>query len=190
MDTLLAIFLGIGLSAACGFRVFVPFFIISIAKLSGHLETATGFDWLGTWPAFMALFAATLVEIVAYYIPWVDNALDTIATPTAAVAGAIAASSAVTNVSPFLDWIIAIIGGGVATTVQVSTVALRGASTGTTGGFANPVIATGELAGATVTSFASLLMPAVAVVLVVAGGVAAAFIFKRLLTKQKSETPG
>lgn len=190
MDTLLAIFLGIGLSAACGFRIFLPFLIISVAKLSGQLEVAPGFDWVGTWPAFMALFAATMVEIVAYYVPWVDNVLDTIATPAAAVAGAIAASSAVTNVSPFLAWMIAIIGGGVATTVQVSTVALRGASTGATGGFANPVIATSELAGSTITSVVSIIMPAVAVALVVAAGVVAAFIFKRMLTGRQSKTPG
>jgi hypothetical protein len=190
MDTLLAIFLGIGLSAACGFRIFVPFLVMSVAKLSGQMEMAPGFDWVGTWPAFMALFAAAMVEIVAYYIPWVDNALDTIATPAAAVAGAIAASSAVTDVSPFLQWMIAIIGGGVATTVQVSTVALRGASTGTTGGFANPVVATSELAGATATSVASILMPAVAVALVVAAGVAAACICKHMLTRRKSEPSG
>jgi hypothetical protein len=185
MDVLLSIFLAIGLSAACGFRIFVPFFIMSMAKLSGQLEVAPGFDWLGTWPAFIVLFIATMVEIAAYYIPWVDNALDTIATPAAAIAGAVAASSAVTEVSPFLEWMIAMIGGGIATTVQVSTVALRGVSTGTTGGFANPVVATSELAGATATSVASIFMPAVAVVMVVAGGVVAAFIFKRILAKRQ-----
>ncbi len=187
MDILLAIFLGIGLSAACGFRVFVPFLVMSITKLSGQLDVAPGFDWVGTWPAFTALLVATVVEIAAYYIPWVDNALDAIATPAAAVAGAIAASSAVTDISPFLDWMITIIGGGVATTVQVSTVALRGSSTVTTAGFANPVIATSELAGSTITSIASIFVPAIAVVLIVAAGVAVAFIFKRRLTSRPPE---
>ena len=187
MDVLLAICLGIGLSAACGFRVFVPFFIISAAKLSGHMDVAPGFDWLGTWPAFTALFVATAVEVIAYYVPWVDNALDTVATPMAAVAGAIAASSAVTDVSPFLDWMIAIIGGGVATTVQVSTVAFRGASTATTGGFANPVVATSELAGSTAASVLAILAPAAAVILVVILGVAMAFIFKRILARRRSQ---
>ncbi len=188
MDILLAILLGIGLSAACGFRVFVPFFIMSVTKLSGQLDIAPGFDWVGTWPAFTALLVATIVEIAAHYIPWVDNALDTIATPAAALAGAIATSSAVTDISPFLEWMLTIIGGGVATTVQVSTVALRGLSTGTTGGFANPVIATSELAGSTITSLVSIIVPAVAVTLVVAAGVVAAFIFKRKLTGATSNT--
>ncbi|ETX02947.1 MAG: hypothetical protein ETSY1_01790 [Candidatus Entotheonella factor] len=187
MDVLLAIFLGIGLSAACGFRVFVPFLVMSVTKLSGQLEVAPGFDWVGTWPAFIALLVATITEIAAYYIPWVDNALDTIATPAAAVAGAIASSSAVTDLSPFLEWMIAIIGGGVVTTVQVSTVVLRGVSTGTTGGFANPVIATSELAGSTITSVVSIIVPAVAVALIAAGVVVAALIFKRKLASLKSE---
>ncbi len=187
MEILLSIFLGIGLSAACGFRVFVLFLIISMTKLSGHLDIAPGFDWVGTWPAFTALLVATIVEIAAYYIPWVDNALDTIATPAAAVAGAIAASSAVVDISLFLEWMIAIIGGGVATTVQVSTVALRGVSTGTTGGFANPAIATSELAGSTVMSLVSVILPAVAVALIAAGGVVAAFIVKNKLTGFKSD---
>lgn len=187
MDILLAIFLGIGLSAACGFRVFVPFLVMSITKLSGQLDVAPEFDWVGTWPAFTALLVATGVEIAAYYIPWVDNALDTIATPVAAIAGAVAASSAVTEISPFLDWMITIMGGGVATTVQVSTVALRGASTVTTAGFANPVIATSELAGSTITSIVSILVPALAVVLIIVAGAAVAFVFKRKLTPPKPE---
>ncbi len=151
------------------------------------MDLAPGFDWVGTWPAFTALLVASIVEVAAYYIPWVDNLLDTIATPVAAVAGAIAASSAVTDISPFLDWMITIIGGGVATTVQVSTVALRGTSTVTTAGFANPVIATSEVAGSTITSIVSILVPAVAVVLIVAAGAAVAFIFKRKLTAPKPE---
>ncbi len=181
MDILLSIFLGVGLSAACGFRVFVPFLVMSVTKLSGQMDIAPGFDWLGSWPAFSCLLVATGVEVAAYYIPWVDNALDTIATPAAAIAGVIATSSAVTDLSPFLDWAIPLIGGGVATTVQVSTVALRGASTATTGGFANPVVATTELAGSTVTSVVSIIMPIAACVLIVAGGVVAAFVFKRKL---------
>ena len=182
MDIVLGIFLGIGLSAACGFRVFVPFLIMSITKLSGHADVVPGFDWVGTWPAFFTLLVATILEVLAYYVPWVDNVLDMLATPAAAVAGVIATSSAVSDLSPLLEWLLALMGGGVATTVQVSTVALRGASTGTTGGFGNPVVATGELAGSAVTSLVSIIVPIVAGVLIVAGGVVLAFIFKRKLT--------
>ena len=85
--TLLSICLGIGLSAACGFRVFVPLLVISAASFSGHLALAPGFQWIGTCPALIVFSVATVVEVAGYYIPWVDHALDTIATPAAIIAG-------------------------------------------------------------------------------------------------------
>ena len=83
METLLAISLGIGLSAACGFRVFVPLLVMSVASLSGHLTLAPGFQWIGSYPALVTFSVATFAEIAGYYIPWVDHLLDTIATPAA-----------------------------------------------------------------------------------------------------------
>ncbi|MBN1522667.1 MAG: DUF4126 domain-containing protein, partial [Candidatus Aureabacteria bacterium] len=93
MDNVLSIFIGIGLSAACGFRVFVPLLGISLASLTGHLELAPGFEWIGSPLALIAFSTATLLEIAAYYIPLVDNFLDTIATPGAILAGTIITAS-------------------------------------------------------------------------------------------------
>src|SRR5947199_7997150 len=139
METLLSICVGIGLSAACGFRVFVPLLVMSIAALSGHLTLAHGFEWIGSYPALVAFAVATCLEIAGYYIPWVDHLLDTIASPAAVVAGTIITASMVTNTSPFLKWTLAIIaGGGVAGLVQGTTVLARGVSTTTTGGLGNP----------------------------------------------------
>ncbi len=135
MEITLSILLGIGLAAACGFRVFVPFLIVSIAAMSGHLELTPGFEWIGTPYALAAFGAATALEIAAYYIPWLDNLLDAAATP--------------------------------AGLVQAGTVTLRGTSTATTGGIANPAVSTGELGGSVVTSTLSIIWPIVAFVLVV-----------------------
>src|SRR5882762_3056282 len=146
MDTALSICVGIGLSAACGFRVFVPFLILSIASLSGHATLATHFQWIGTYPALIAFSVATALEIGGYFIPWVDHLLDTIATPAAVVAGIIVMSSMLTSMDPFLKWTLAVIaGGGIAGVVQSGTVLTRAASTSTTGGIANPIVATVEL---------------------------------------------
>src|SRR5205814_3692163 len=148
MENLLSICLGIGLSAACGFRIFVPMLVMSIAALSGHLSLAHGFEWIGSYPALIAFSVATCLEIAGYYIPWVDHLLDTVATPAAIVAGTIVTASMVADVSPFLKWTLAIIaGGGAAGMVQGTTVLARGASGATTAGLANPVVATAELAG-------------------------------------------
>lgn len=167
METLLSVCLGIGLSAACGFRVFVPLLVVSIASLSGHLTLAHGFEWIGSYPALVAFSVATCLEIGGYYIPWLDHLLDTIATPAAIVAGTVITASVVGHMSPFLRWTLAAIAGGsVAGIVQGATVATRSASTISTGGLANPLVSTLELAGALTTSVLSIFVPLLVVVLI------------------------
>ena len=167
METLTCVCLGIGLSAACGFRVFVPLLFMSLASLSGHLTLAQSFAWIGTYPALITFAVATGLEIGGYYIPWVDHLLDTLATPAAVVAGTIVTAAIITDVSPLLKWTLAVIaGGGVAGVVQGSTVLARATSTATTGGLGNPLFATIELGGAVVTSLMALVAPIVLVLLV------------------------
>ncbi|EXS27465.1 hypothetical protein J690_2575 [Acinetobacter sp. 742879] len=171
METILGLCIGVGLSAACGFRVFVPLLVMSIATMMGWFEPSKGFEWLAMPSVCLALAVATVCEVAAYYIPWVDNALDTVATPAAMIAGTLT-TMAVTSgeMSQFAGWAAAIIvGGGTAGVVQMSTVAARGVSTATTGGLGNFVVATGEWIGAILLSVSALLVPAlVAVVVVIA----------------------
>ena len=168
MEQLLGVFIGIGLSATCGFRIFVPLLGMSIAHHAGALSFAQGFDWIGSWPATIAFGIAMVIEIAAYYIPWLDNMLDTIATPAAIVAGTIATASMVGDVEPFLRWSLAIIaGGGVAGLVQGSSVLVRGASTASTGGLANPIVSTGELAASITGTLISIAIPAIAFLIVI-----------------------
>src|SRR5512139_1669936 len=112
MEILLSICLGIGLSAACGFRIFVPLLAMSIASLSGHMMLSRGFEWIGTYPALMAFGTATLLEISACYIPWVDNLMDSVAAPIAVVAGTVVAASSIMHMSPLMKWVLALIAGG------------------------------------------------------------------------------
>ena len=166
MDILTSVFLGIGLSAACGFRVFVPMLFISVAAASGHLTLAPGFLWLGTYPAIITFGVATLLEIGGYYIPWLDHFLDTLATPAAILAGTVVTAAMITKMDPMMKWTLAIIaGGGVAGLVQGATVLARGTSTTTTAGFGNPLLATFELVGSIMTSFMALLLPWVTAVI-------------------------
>jgi len=167
MELLLSICVGLGLSAACGFRIFVPLLITSIAAHSGHLSLAPSFDWIGSPAALTAFSIATALEVGAYYIPWLDNFLDTVATPAAVVAGTVVTASMVTDVSPFLKWSLAVVaGGGVAGAVQATTVLARGFSLTGTGGLANPLVATAELGGSLLTAVAAILAPLFAIVLV------------------------
>ena len=168
LELVLSMALGIGLSAACGFRVFVPFLVMSVAALGGYLHLAPGFTWIGTYPALMTFAIATMVEVSAYYIPWVDNLLDTVATPAAIVAGTVATASVITDMSPMMTWTLALIaGGGVAGLVQASTTVVRGLSSVTTGGLGNFLVATGELFGALATSLLTILFPVLALLFIV-----------------------
>jgi hypothetical protein len=152
--------IGIGLAASCGFRVFVPMLVMGVAVRAGQLELSEGWQWLGSWPALTAFSVACVAEIGAYYIPWIDNALDTIHTPTAVVAGIIATAACVSNMHPLLQWSTAIIaGGGIAAAVQGTTVLLRGTSTATTGGLGNFVVSTGELVMSFIMSVLAVLLP-------------------------------
>jgi hypothetical protein len=184
METLLGLCIGIGLSAACGFRVFVPLLVMSLAAIMGWFEPMKGFEWLAMPSVCIALGFATLCEIGAYYIPWVDNMLDTIATPAAMVAGTLTTMAVSSDeMSQFASWAAAIIvGGGTATAVQMSTVAARGVSTATTGGIANPVLSTGEWIGAFVLSILAFLVPVLVVVL----GIVAMIWFVRWIKAKKN----
>lgn len=162
-----SIALGVGLAAATGFRVFLPMLVMSAAAYSGHLPLGDSFAWLGTPPALTMLGVAALTEILAYYIPGVDNLLDTLATPAAFVAGTLVSAAVLTDLSPMVKWTTAVIaGGGVAGLTQSATAVLRAKSTVFTGGLGNAVVATAEIGGALLLSLLALAAPLAAALLV------------------------
>lgn len=169
MDTVLSILIGLGLAAACGFRVFVPLLIMSLASRAevGHLVLGEHFAWIGSTPALIAFSAATVLEIAGYYIPWVDNLLDAVATPTAIVAGILVTASAMTDVSPMLKWTLAVLAGGGTTAVfQGVTAMVRHISSFTTGGLGNPLVATAEAGSSALLAVLAITLPVLAFLLV------------------------
>jgi len=167
-DLALSVVLGVGLAAATGFRVFVPMLIVSGAAYTGHLALGDSFTWLATPAALTMLGAAAIAEILAYYIPGVDNLLDALATPAAFVAGTVLSAAVMTDMPPLVKWAAAVIaGGGIAGLTQVATATLRANSTVLTGGLGNPVIATAELGGALLVPLLALVAPLAALVAVI-----------------------
>jgi len=166
-DLVLAIALGVGLAAATGFRVFLPMLIVSGAAYSGSLPLGESFAWLATPSALTMLAVAALVETVAYYVPGVDNLLDTLATPAAFIAGTAVSAAVMNDVSPLMKWTTAVIaGGGVAGLTQSMTALLRAKSTVLTGGLGNAALATAEVGGALTVSILALAAPLAAVLVV------------------------
>lgn len=183
LGTMMSGVVGISLAASCGFRVFVPMLVMSMAVKSGMLELTDEWNWLGSWPALIAFSMATTTEIGGYYVPWLDNLLDTIASPAAVVAGTITTAACVSEMSPFLQWSTAIIaGGGIAGTIQGTTVFARGASTATTGGLGNPIVSTLELLMSLALSLLAIFVPILAAAVVCVIG----FVLIRRFLRQPS----
>lgn len=163
----MSIALGIGLAAASGLRVFLPLLIAGLAAHAGWIGLSDHFAWLNSTPVLFALGIAALFEILAYYLPGVDHLLDVLAAPLAALAGVLASAAVMTNISPELQWPIAIVaGGGVATFTKAASALIRAKTGLATAGLGNPVVSTAETAGATTLSLFAILAPIVCLALV------------------------
>jgi hypothetical protein len=180
-DLILSVVLGVVLAASTGFRVFLPMLIAGGAAYTGHLQLGESFAWLGTPAALLMLGVAALVEIVAYYIPGLDNLLDTLAAPAAVVAGTVLSAAVMTDLPPLVKWTAAIIaGGGAAGLTQSLTTILRAKSTVFTGGVGNPVVSTAELGSAILIPILGLAAPLIALALMLVLLWLAIRLFRRL----------
>lgn len=183
MDLFLSLCLGLGLSASCGFRVFLPMLAANVAAMNGWITPGENFEWLATWPAFFALLSATVAEIGGYYFPFIDNLLDTIATPAAVIAGTLLTTSFIEIDNPVLQWGLGlIVGGGTAGLVQAGTGLLRLLSSKTTAGLGNPVVSTAENVASFGLSGLAIFLPVIALALVV---LLVVWLLKRLFSLKK-----
>ena len=185
-DTIISIFLGVGLAASVGFRVFLPLFALSLAAYFDVWDLNENWQWIGSLAAVITLGVAMLVEIFGYFIPWVDNLLDSIAVPLAAIAGTAVMVSTVADLDPMVTWALAIIaGGGTATAIKGAGATGRLASTASTGGLANPIVSTVETGTAMVVTTASIFAPILAAVLVIIILAIVFSIYRKLRTRKK-----
>ena len=167
-ETLFSILIGIGLAASVGFRIFVPLFALSLASYTGIIPLNENWEWVGSSTALVILGVATVVEILAYFIPFLDNLLDTVSVPLAAIAGTAVMVATVSDLDPTITWALAIIaGGGTAAAIKGSTSTTRLASTASTAGIANPVISTVETGTSMVMSVFAIFIPILAIICVV-----------------------
>ncbi|WP_312390410.1 DUF4126 domain-containing protein [Chryseobacterium sp.] len=159
----LSAFIGIGLAAATGFRVFLPMFAVSLASFMGWIPMNEHFEWLSGLPTLITTGIATIVEVLAYYIPFVDHLLDTLSVPLATIAGSVLFASQFADLGTFPQWALALIaGGGTAATISSGFAGIRAASTATTGGLGNSVVGTTETAGAGIMAVLAMALPILA----------------------------
>lgn len=188
-EVIFSLALGLGLSAACGFRVFVPMLVICLAARSGHLTLAEGWLWLASTPALVAFSTATVLEVVAYYIPVVDHVLDVMTAPVAAVAGTVAAAAVFVEISPLLKWVLAIVaGGGAASVVHGAKTVARAGISIPTFGMGNWLLSTGELFSAFGVSLLSLLMPLLGFIFCIGLALLAFAVYRRRRLRKRKRT--
>ncbi|MDO1500783.1 DUF4126 domain-containing protein [Winogradskyella maritima] len=187
METVISIFLGIGLAASVGFRVFLPLFALSLAAYFDVWQLNDSWQWIGSQSALIVLGVATIVEIFGYYIPLIDNALDTIAIPLATVAGTAVMVSTVADLSPVVTWALAIIaGGGTAVAIKSSASVTRLSSTVSTAGFGNPIVSTVETGTSVVMSVLAIFVPIIAFLFVLLIFYVLYRLFKKVRRKPKA----
>ena len=183
----LSAFIGIGLAAASGFRVFMPVFAVSLASYMGWINLPESFAWLAGLPTLIASAIAMVVEILAYYIPFVDHILDSVNIPLATVAGSMLFASQFTTMDTFPQWALALIaGGGTAATISSGFAGTRAASTATTGGLGNSVVATTETAGAGIMSILAMAAPIIAAIFAIILLIVVFVVGKRIWRKFQS----
>ena len=172
LEIILSLSLGLGLAAAWGFRIFIPPLVMGVGSRFDLYDLGGSFIWVREDWAIAVFAIATLLEIGGYYVPWIDNLLDTIATPAAIIGGIFVTSASLEgDVDPSIQWILATIAGGsTAGVIQLGTVATRAVSTGTTGGLANPIVSTLEAIASVVcvilSFFLAIIIPFVLVFLI------------------------
>src|SRR5690625_4583205 len=188
MEIIMAILIGIGLSAAAGFRVFTPLLITSIAEKVSLITLSEGFAWIGSTPALIAFAVATLLEIVSLYIPYFDTIMKNLSGPVATIAGIILTASFIQDIDPLFKWSLAIIaGGGIASVSHFTATTLRTGSTVATAGFGNIFLSIIEGVSAIGISFTAIFFPFIVIFLIlmiIIGFVVMMTILKRRGKKQ------
>ena len=181
IQSILGALIGVGLAAASGFRIFLPMFAVSLASYMGWIDMTDSFQWLSGLPTLITTGVATIVEILAYYIPYIDNLLDTLSVPLATIAGSVLFASQFVDIGTFPQWALALIaGGGTAAAISSGFAGTRAASSATTGGLGNPLVATTETAGAGIMSILAMVAPVIAAIFAVLLVILVVFLGKKI----------
>lgn len=190
IETISAIALGIGLSASTGFRVFVPLLVVGLASHFGFLVLDDAFVWMGSTPALLCFGVAAIGEVLTYYIPFIDNVMDSIEMPLSIAAGTLLMTSVFPSDSEWMKWVMGfIIGGGAAATIQSGSAISRLMSSKITAGTGNWVFSTTEGISAVILSALAIFAPVfVAILMVVLIVVILRIVYYKLLRKKKRQT--
>jgi hypothetical protein len=160
-----ALALAIALAASAGLRAWLPLLLAGGLARLGVLDLGPSFQFVSSTKALVLFGVATAIELVGDKIPAVDHALDVIGTPLRPAAGALLAASVLGTVTDPLTSLVlgTAVGAPSALVPHAAKAAVRAASTGLTGGVANPVLSVLEDAISIVTFVLAVLVPVLVV---------------------------
>ncbi len=163
----MSVLLGICLSAAAGFRIFIPFLVLSVTSYLGWIDYGSAASWLVSLPFLIGFGFVAAMEIAIYYNPWIDNMLDLISTPLSFFAGVILMLSVMPDINFILKCVIGIVcGGGTALNIRLLSLKARALSSFFITGIGNRIITTIETVSSVIISILAIYTPFAAVILV------------------------
>jgi hypothetical protein len=160
----LAVLLGLGLSASTGLNTFLPLLLLAAAarfNIAG-IELGQRFDWLSSDVAIIVLIVASVVEVIADKVPAVDHFLDSIGTFIRPLAATVATASVLTgaDVNPTVAAVTGLmIGAPVSLGFHTLKAGTRVASSAATFGCANPILSLIEDAISLSLSLLAIFLP-------------------------------
>ena len=67
-ETIISIFLGIGLAASVGFRIFLPLFALSLASYFNVWELNGSWQWIGSFTALVISIVTICLPIIGFVL--------------------------------------------------------------------------------------------------------------------------
>jgi Domain of unknown function (DUF4126) len=162
MDAAAQYALAYALTTTAGVRALFPLAAASVAVHLGFLHSPPGFAWLGASHTMWILIGVAAAEILADKVPLVDHALHVVGVVVKPAAAAVLVGGSVHAQSHQLLLALMVLGALNALGIHAAVATVRGASTVTTAGIANPAISTIEDAGSIGGSLLAFFAPFVA----------------------------
>ncbi len=144
MDALIILGRTLGFSLAAGVNLYATVAILGLASHFGWVALPPQFRVFDNPYIIGAALVMYLVEFVADKIPWVDSVWDMVHTVIRPLGGALIAVAALGDASPWLQGLIALLGGGVAATSHLTKAGTRAIVNTSPEPFSNWALSLGE----------------------------------------------
>jgi hypothetical protein len=192
-NTISMIGLAIALASVCGIRAFSPILIVSILSKIGFIPLQSDFEWLSSTSALIILSIATLIEIIAYFFPWVDSVLSAISTIVTPVAGIIVSCAVLDGFDPTFRWVFAVVaGGGISEGVALIKMGIHFIVDVFTAGIAAPILSFIENIVAICSSILAFLIPILTalflLILITIGAIIVLLLLKKAVKKKSQKS--